>query len=244
MDQQVIDEVFTNYIKASEVLGIENEILEKIKSQKKQLRPGFVLGEGGRILEWDRQYKENEPGHRHMSHLYGFHPGTSITESETPEIFEAVRKTLDYRLANGGAGTGWSRAWLINCAARLLDGAMAHEHIQFMFKKSIMSNLFALTGPFQIDGNFGFTAGLTEMLLQSHEANTIRLLPALPPLWKNGSIKGLKARGGFIVDMEWAEGKLTNTSIFSPLGGKCKINYKGQIKELALNKGEKHQLKF
>jgi alpha-L-fucosidase 2 len=244
MDQQVIDEVFTNYIKASEVLGIENEMLEKVKSQQEQLRPGFVLGEGGRILEWDRQYKENEPGHRHMSHLYGFHPGTSITASETPEIFEAVRKTLDYRLANGGAGTGWSRAWLINCAARLFDGAMAHEHIQFMFKKSIMDNLFALTGPFQIDGNFGFTAGLTEMLLQSHEANTMRLLPALPPLWKDGTIKGLKARGGFIVGMEWAEGKLTHASIFSPLGGKCKINYKGQIKELALNKGEKHQLKF
>ncbi|MFT7037077.1 MAG: alpha-L-fucosidase 2, partial [Cyclobacteriaceae bacterium] len=110
MDQQVIDEVFTNYIQACEVLNIENEFLKKIKSQQKQLRPGFVLGEGGRILEWDRQYKENEPGHRHMSHLYGFHPGTSITKSETPEIFEAVKKTLDYRLANGGAGTGWSRA--------------------------------------------------------------------------------------------------------------------------------------
>jgi len=244
MDQQVITEVFTNYIKACEVLQIENDFLEKVKQQLKQLRPGFIIGEDGRILEWDREYLEREPGHRHMSHLYGFHPGTSVTKSGTPEVFEAVRKTLDYRLANGGAGTGWSRAWLINCSARLMDGPMAHEHIQLLLKKSINDNLFDMHPPFQIDGNFGYTAGVAEMLLQSHEENTIRLLPALPPLWKDGSIDGLRARGGFVVDMEWALGDLTLVRISSAKGGSCKVNYGGEVKELELKAGEERELKF
>jgi len=244
MDQQVINEVFTNYIKACEILEIENDFLEKVKEQRKQLRPGFVLGEEGRILEWDREYKEREPGHRHMSHLYGFHPGTSVTKSKTPEIFEAVRKTLDYRLANGGAGTGWSRAWLINCSARLMDGVMAHEHIQLMLKRSISNNLFDMHPPFQIDGNFGYTAGVAEMLLQSHEDNTIRLLPALPPLWENGNINGLKARGGFVVDMEWEESELVSAKISSNKGGTCTVNYNGDLIDLDLKAGEKSVLNF
>ncbi len=147
-------------------------------------------------------------------------------------------------LGNGGAGTGWSRAWLINCSARLLDGKMAHEHIQWMFKKSIMGNLFALTGPFQIDGNFGFAAGLTEMLLQSHEGNTLRLLPALPPLWKEGSIKGIKARGGFTIDMEWKSGKLLRARISSEKGGTCNVNYEGEVRNIDLKAGEELQIKF
>lgn len=117
MYQQIIYEVFENYIKACQVLKIDNALVEKIKQQLAQLRPGFVIGNDGRILEWDRPYTEPEPGHRHMSHLYGFHPGTQISKDKTPDVFNAVRQTLDYRLANGGAGTGWSRAWLINCSA-------------------------------------------------------------------------------------------------------------------------------
>jgi alpha-L-fucosidase 2 len=232
MDQQVITEVFDNYIKTCSILEIENDLLEKVKVQRAQLRPGFVLGSDGRILEWDREYIEMEPGHRHMSHLYGFHPGTSITQKGTPEIFQAVRKTLDYRLDHGGAGTGWSRAWLINCAARLLDGEMAHEHIQLLFQKSIFKNLFDAHPPFQIDGNFGYTAGIAEMLLQSHEERKLRLLPALPAAWSSGSITGLKARGDIEVDIYWEDNTLAKAVIHAKKTAHVEIVY--QDKELPI----------
>ncbi len=238
MDQQIILEVFTNYIKACKVLQINSSFLEKVKQQKGQLRSGFVIGSDGRILEWDREYQELEPGHRHMSHLYGFHPGVSVSKDKDPEIFNAVRKTLDYRLENGGAGTGWSRAWLINCSARLLDGDMAHEHIQLLLKKSLYNNLFDAHPPFQIDGNFGFTAGLTEMLLQSHEENTIRILPALPTLWKSGSISGLKARGGLTLDISWSRNKLDKVLIYADNDGNYNLIYLDKKIPIQLKKGE------
>ncbi|MDO5979883.1 glycoside hydrolase family 95 protein [Flavivirga spongiicola] len=238
MDQQVIAEVFRNYVEACRILEIENNQLTKIKEQQKQLRPGFVISDEGRILEWDRPYTETEPGHRHMSHLYGFHPGVSVTEKGSPKIFEAVRSTLDYRLKNGGAGTGWSRAWLINCSARLLDGDMAHEHIQLLFKKSMLNNLFDAHPPFQIDGNFGYTAGIAEMLLQSHEDSTIRVLPALPKAWENGSIKGLKARGGLTVNIYWKNNKLTKAELSSKFDHEFNIKYKNNTIPVKLSKGE------
>ena len=215
MDQQVIYEIFTNYLEASEILGTRSPLTLRIKNQLKKLRPGFVLGKDGRILEWDREYKEPEPGHRHMSHLYGFHPGDQISKTDEPELFEAVRRTLDHRLENGGAGTGWSRAWLINCSARLMDGEMAYKHIQLLFKKSIYNNLFDGHPPFQIDGNFGYTSGIVEMLVQSHESDCIRLLPALPKAWNSGTVKGLCARGNIKVDMEWDLGNLDKLTLHS-----------------------------
>ncbi|WMI64634.1 glycoside hydrolase family 95 protein [Aestuariibaculum sp. YM273] len=238
MDQQVIHEVFENYLKTCAILNIQNDFVEKIKQQKIQLRPGFVLGDDGRILEWDRTYEEPEPGHRHMSHLYGFHPGNSVTKESYPELFDAVKKTLDYRLQNGGAGPGWSRAWLINCSARLLDSEMAHEHIQLLFKKSIGKNLFDLHPPFQIDGNFGYTAGVAEMLLQSHEDNVIRILPALPKAWKDGSVKGLKGRGGLTFDIVWRNNQLEKLTITSRYDHQFKLIYQDKVQNLRLKKGE------
>ncbi|GAA4302158.1 glycoside hydrolase family 95 protein [Aestuariibaculum suncheonense] len=238
MDQQVIQEVFENYLRTCDILNINNDFVEKIKQQKSRLRPGFVLGEEGRILEWDRPYDEPEPGHRHMSHLYGFHPGNSVTKEGHPELFNAVKKTLDYRLANGGAGTGWSRAWLINCSARLQEAEMAHEHIQLLFQKSIGTNLFDLHPPFQIDGNFGYTAGVTEMLLQSHEENVIRILPALPKAWKSGSVKGLKGRGGLTIDITWSNNQLDKVTITSQFDHQFKLIYQDTEANIQLKKGE------
>lgn len=234
MDQQVIAEVFDHYIEACAILGIENTILDTIRAQRKQLRPGFVLGSDGRILEWDREYMESEPGHRHMSHLYGFHPGSAVSPEKDPEIFAAVRRTLDFRLENGGAGTGWSRAWLINCSARLLDGEMAHRHIQLLLQRSIAANMFDMHPPFQIDGNFGYTAGVTEMLLQSYEKDVIRLLPALPEAWANGSVSGLRARNNIRVDMKWGEGALVEASLVPAFDCRVRLIYPGGEQVLAL----------
>jgi alpha-L-fucosidase 2 len=242
MDQQIIAEVFDNYIKTCGVLQIENHLLATIKQQREQLRPGFVVGPDGRILEWDREYSEAEPGHRHMSHLYGFHPGTSVSNKDTT-LLEAIRKTLDYRLSHGGAGTGWSRAWLINLSARLLDGNMAQEHILYLLKKSMYPNLFDAHPPFQIDGNFGYTAGVAEMLLQSHEGDTLRLLPALPQAWDKGSVSGLKARGGITVDIAWENNELVKAVLVAENMKDMRILYKGQVLPVGLKAGERYMFK-
>ncbi|RAI88303.1 glycoside hydrolase family 95 protein [Algoriphagus yeomjeoni] len=244
MDQQIIADVFNNFLKASELLGKETPLREKVKTQLPNLRPGVQIAEDGRILEWDQPYEENEKGHRHMSHLYAFHPGDAITKSETPEAFAAVRKTLEFRLANGGAGTGWSRAWLINFSARLLDGEMAHEHIQRLLAQSLYPNLFDGHPPFQIDGNFGYTAGVAEMLIQSHETGLIRLLPALPKAWASGSVSGLKARGDYTIDMTWQDGELQTCRIQAGKTGKILVLYDGSEMDIDLERGQSFEIEF
>lgn len=244
MDQQLIADIFCIYLKTNEILGKRSALTDKIQSQLDQLRPGVQLGSDGRILEWDREYEEPEKGHRHMSHLYAFHPGAAITKSKTPEYFQAVRKTLEYRLANGGAGPGWSRAWLINFSARLLDGEMAHEHIQKLITQSLLPNLFDGHPPFQIDGNFGYTAGVAEMLLQSHEDGIIRVLPALPKAWQSGSVKGMKARGGFTVDFTWESGEVKTVGLHSAKGNKVILFADGSEIDLQLKAGESIEMEF
>ncbi|WP_194774511.1 glycoside hydrolase family 95 protein [Pararhodonellum marinum] len=238
MDQQIIQEVFENYIKTCETLELETELLTEVREKLAKLRPGMVIGDDGRILEWDRAYEEPEKGHRHMSHLYAFHPGNKVSATSSPELFAAVRKSLDYRLQHGGAGTGWSRAWLINFSARLLDGEMAHQHVLRLIKDSLYPNLFDAHPPFQIDGNFGYTAGVAEMLLQSHEPNTIRLLPALPKAWSSGKVSGLKARGNYTLDMAWEKGQLTKLKITAQKGGNTTLLYGASEIEIELGRGE------
>lgn len=236
-DIQIINELFDEIKIASEILNIDHEFANELEEIRKKLPP-VQIGGDGTIQEWIHDYEEVEIGHRHMSHLLGLYPLSQITE-ENPQLFDAAKKTIQRRLESGGGHTGWSRAWIVNFYSRIHDGEQAWHHLQQLLAKSTKNNLFDNHPPFQIDGNFGGTAGIAEMLLQSHNG-VIHLLPALPAAWHNGHITGLKARNGFECDIWWEEGQLTKAIIHTEKGGLAKIKYKSDVLEVKIEPGKKY----
>ncbi|MEM9649762.1 MAG: glycoside hydrolase family 95-like protein, partial [Bacteroidota bacterium] len=236
-DNQVLWELFDDFIKISNELGIKGQLFNEVAEAQKRIPP-MQIGSDGRLMEWAEEFPEPEKGHRHISHLYALHPGEQITPDKTPLLAEAVKKSLDYRQSHGAGQTGWSAAWFISMNARLGRGEEAKKSLDFVLANATCPNLFGIFPPFQTDGNYGTTAGIAEMLIQSH-SNEIHLLPALPSTWPDGQVTGLCARGGFEVDLKWAKGKLKKVSILSKDGKKTNLRYLDNIKTLDIESGEK-----
>lgn len=211
MDNQILRDLFNECIEAGEILGVKDELDSQIRKALGKLLPTRVSPKGY-ILEWPEDFDEIEPGHRHISHLYGLFPSDQISVDQTPDLAEAARVTLERRLSSGGGHTGWSRAWIMNHYAKLCDGEEAFNNLQKLFENSTYPNLFDKHPPFQIDGNFGVTAAIANMMVQS-DGKRVILLPALPKAWKTGHMNGLKIKGGGTLDISWKNGKPTEASM-------------------------------
>ena len=236
-DQQLAHDLFTNTIEASRDLGVDEEFRQKIESMRGRLL-GPKIGKWGQLQEWAEDIDDPKDQHRHCSHLIAVHPGRQISPSTTPELAEAAKVSMN---ARGDESTGWSRAWKTCIWARLQDGNRAYKILHGFIASQVLPNLFATHPPFQIDGNFGYAAGVCEMLIQSH-TGTIELLPALPEAWSTGKATGLRARCGYTVDMEWKDGKVVSATIHNILGNPCSVKINGTTKAIPAAKGETNKL--
>lgn len=241
-DQQIVYDLFSNCIEAAEALGEDAAFSKELTAKRNRLL-GPQIGKWGQLQEWMEDVDRQDDHHRHNSHLFAVHPGRQISPLTTPEWAKGALVSLN---ARGDVSTGWSTAWKINLFARLGQGNRSYDLIQQLFRQCIVENLFDTHPPFQMDGNFGYTAGVAEMLLQSHmnEGNhyILQLLPALPDAWKNGEVKGLRARGGFVVDMKWKNGKLVDCKVKSLLGNELKVNYDGKEFSNITSSGKTYRL--
>jgi alpha-L-fucosidase 2 len=247
-DMAITRELFQNCIDASKTIDFDPDSQELLARMLKQLSP-YKTGKNGQLQEWYEDWDDENPQHRHQSHLYGLYPGTHISPTKTPELAQACRRSLEQR---GDEGPGWAKAWRANLWARLGDGDHAYKLYRGLLRSVLPTeaaqsgtypNLTGAHPPFQIDGNFGATAAVCELLLQSHQ-DGIDLLPALPKAWADGTVEGLRARGGYKIDMEWANSKIRQARISSELGGKTSVRYAGQTREIILKKGEQVTLRF
>lgn len=244
MDSQILEMLFRRTRETAAILDTDAEFRAQLEAALNHL-PESSIGRNGQLMEWLEDYEEVEPGHRHMSHLFALYPGDRITPHGTPALARAAQTTLERRLAQGGGHTGWSRAWIINFWARLQNSGEAYKNLKALLGHSTLPNLFDDHPPFQIDGNFGGTAAIAEMLLQSHETATdggehpiLHLLPALPAAWTRGSVRGLRARGGFELDISWKNGALEKCSVKATVGTACFVRYRNTMKKVEFQPGE------
>ena len=248
MDMQILRDLFANTVKAARILDRDSALQQQLIEAHAALAPNQI-GSEGQLQEWleDWDMQAPEMSHRHVSHLYGLYPGRNIHRRDTPELADAVRRSLEIR---GDRGTGWATAWRIALWTHLGDGEHAYRILSELISPGLTyPNMFDAHPPFQIDGNFGGAAGIADMLLQSRVGNVtapfevtleseIEILPALPDAWPHGSVSGLRARGGFEVDVDWADGELTSASVHSLYGGTARLRYGDTIREIALEAGE------